>query len=293
MAILLAKKVEIGKGRVDIGEIENVSTSGADTGTLPLARSINSYGNEFQYVSGLKQAKNNTGSYLLEMDVYYTGERSWLAVQAGGRNYPIVLKSPEDATEEQVRYISKYVQEQINSIGTDSLGSFDLDSLARTFLVEEFAKNVDYIRHSSTYMYKDQDSAALMSGPVWDFDLTLGNDRSGLSAGIESESYAFFMYNTSFRQQVRKIFNEELKPLVHKTLLGQEKQGSLASISSMANKIGASQKMNQVIWPSFYGSEYQIVPQSTYEGNITVLQNFVSQRLAWLDYYLHSTQWIA
>ena len=290
---LLAEKVEVGKGRVDIEEIENSSTSGADTDTLPVARSVNSYGNEFQYVSGLKQTKNNTGGYLLEMDVYYTGERSWFAVQAGGRTYHIVLKSPEDATEEQVRYISEYVQEQINNIGTDSLGSFDLDSLARTFLVQEFAKNVDYIRHSSTYMYKDQDSAALISGPVWDFDLSLGNDRSGQSTGLESESYAFFLNNASFRQQVRKIFNEELKPLVQKTLLGQGEQGNLSSISSMVDKISASQKMNHAIWPNFYSSEYQIVPQSTYEGNVAVLQSFVSQRLAWLDSYLNSAEWIS
>lgn len=290
---LLTEKVEVGKGRVDIEEIENTSTSRADTDTLPVSRAVNSYGNEFQYVSGLKQTENNTGGYLLEMDVYYAGERSWFAVQAGGRTYHIVLKSPEDATEEQVRYISEYVQEQINNIGTDSLGSFDLDSLARTFLVEEFAKNVDYIRHSSTYMHKDQNSAALMSGPVWDFDLALGNDRSGQPTGIESESYAFFLNNASFRQQVRKIFNEELKPLVQKTLLGQDEQGGLASISSMVDEISASQKMNQVIWPNFYGSEYQIVPQSTYEGNVAVLQSFVSRRLAWLDSYLNSAEWIS
>ena len=293
---LLAEKVEIGKGRVDIDEIENTSTSGADTETLPLARSVNSYGNEFQYVSGLEQAKNNTGGYLLEMDVYYTGERSWFAVRAGGRTYHIVLKSPEDATEEQVRYISEYVQEQINSIGTDSLGSFDLGSLARTFLVEEFAKNVDYIRHSSTYMFKNQDSAALISGPVWDFDLALGNDpENGCDQpeGFASESYAFFINNDGFRQEVRKIFNEEVKPLIQKTILGQGAQGNLSSVDSLAERIGASQRMNQAVWPSFYGSEYQIAPQGTYDGNIAVLQSFVSRRLAWLDSYLNSAQWIA
>ena len=215
MAILLAKRIEVGKGRVDIDEIENASTSGADTGTLPLARSVNSYGNEFQYVSGLKQAKNNTGGYLLDMDVYYTGERSWFAVQADGRTYHIVLKSPEDATEEQVRYISEYVQEQINSIGTNSLGSFGFDSLARTFLVEAFAKNVDYIRHSSTYMYKYKDSSALVSGPVWDFDLALGNDPENNCdnpKGFASTGYAFFQSNAAFRKQVRKVFNNEPNP---------------------------------------------------------------------------------
>ncbi len=207
MAILLAEKVEVGKGRVDIDEIENASVSGADTRTLPQARSVNSYGNEFQYVSGLKQAKNNTGGHLLEMDVYYTGERSWFAVQAGGRTYHIVLKSPGDATEEQVRYISEYVQEQINGIGTDSL--------ARTFLVEEFAKNVDYIRYSPTYKYKYKDSSALVSGPVWDFDLALGNDPENNCdnpKGFASTGYAFFQNNAAFRKQVRKVFNNEPNP---------------------------------------------------------------------------------
>lgn len=215
MGILLAEKVEVGKGRVDIGEVGNASVSGADTGTLPLAHSVNSYGNEFQHVSGLKQAKNNTGGHLLEMNVYYTGERSWFAIRAGGRTYHIVLKSPEDATEEQVRYISENVQEQINRIGTDSLGSFDLDSLARTFLVEEFAKNVDYIRYSSTYMYKYKDSSALVSGPVWDFGLALGNDPENSCdnpKGFASTGYAFFQSNAAFRKQVRKVFNNEPNP---------------------------------------------------------------------------------
>ena len=61
----------------------------------------------------------------------------------------------------------------------------------------------------------------------------------------------------------------------------------------MVDKISASQKMNHAIWPNFYSSEYQIVPQSTYEGNVAVLQSFVSQRLAWLDSYLNSAEWIS
>jgi hypothetical protein len=70
-------------------------------------------------------------------------------------------------------------------------------------------------------------------------------------------------------------------------------QGNLSSVDSLAERIGASQRMNQAVWPSFYGSEYQIAPQGTYDGNIAVLQSFVSRRLAWLDSYLNSAQWIA
>lgn len=293
---LLAEKVEVGKGRVDIDEIENESTDGADTSELPLDRATNSYGNEFQYVSGLKPTQDNTGGYLLEMDSYYKGERSWFAVKAGDRTYHIVLKSPEDATEEQVRYISEYVQAAINDTSESGLGSFDLDSLARTFLVEEFAKNVDYIRHSSTYLNKDKGSSALISGPVWDFDLALGNDPENGSdkpEGFASAKYAFFLDNTNFRQRVKKIFDEELKPLVQKTLLGQDRQGSLASVDAMANQIGASQKMNQIVWPSFATTSLQITPQATYAGNVEVLQRWITQRVSWLDTYLNSTEWAA
>jgi hypothetical protein len=293
---LLAEKVEVGKGRVDIEEIENESDDGADTSTLPVARSTNSYGNEFQFVSGLKSTQSSTGGYLLEMDDYYHGERSWFAVKVGGRTYHIVLKSPEDATEEQVRYISEYVQSAIDGIDETSLGSFDLDSLARTFLVEEFSKNVDYIRHSSTYMYKDAASSALISGPVWDFDLALGNDPENdcdKPNGFASEEYAFFLGNVSFRKEVLKIFNEELKPLVQKTLLGHGRQGSLASISTMASEIGASQQMNQIVWPSFRNTRYQVTPCGTYDENVDVLHNWVAQRVSWLDSYLNSSNWVA
>lgn len=51
--------------------------------------------------------------------------------------------------------------------------------------------------------------------------------------------------------------------------------------------------MNQVIWPSFKNSPYQIATQATYEKNVTVLQSFISKRLAWLDSYLNSSQWAA
>lgn len=292
---LLAEKVEVGKGRVDIDEIENASTDGTDTSKLPTKHSYNAYCNKFQYVSGLKETENNTGGYLLEMDAYYQSERSWFAVRAGSHVYHIVLKSPEDATEEQVRYISEYVQKAIIDGDTKSLGQFGLDSLARTFLVEEFAKNVDYIRHSSTYLYKDKDSTSLISGPVWDFDLALGNDpENGCDQpeGFASERYAFFINNDDFRQEVRKIFNNELKPLIQKTILGQGTQGNLSSVDSLAERIGASQKMNQVIWPKFYNIMYQIQPQETYAGNVAVLKSWISQRIAWLDAYLNSSKWV-
>lgn len=293
----LSEKVEVGKGRVEIDEIENKSTDGSDIEKHATARATNAYGNEYQYVTGIKQGGNVTGGYLLEMDAYYTAERSWFAVKAGDRTYHVVLKSPEDASQEQVRYISERVQAAFNGITQDSLGGLDLESLARTYLIQEFCKNVDYIRHSSTYLYKEKDKDALISGPVWDFDLSLGNayedDKPQKPEGLQSIAYSgFFVQNTAFRQKVRTVFNNELKPLANSVLLGSKTKGSLASVDTLADTISASQVMNHVIWPNYNTSVYEPPAKDTYQDNVAVLRSWISSRISWLDTYLNSSQWV-
>ena len=61
----------------------------------------------------------------------------------------------------------------------------------------------------------------------------------------------------------------------------------------MASEIGASQQMNQIVWPSFRNTRYQVTPCGTYDENVDVLHNWVAQRVSWLDSYLNSSNWVA
>lgn len=289
---LLAEKVEVGKGRVGIPEIENSSTDSNDIEDHPTAQATNRYGNAFQYVEGVSSPEDITGGYLLEVDEMYAAERSWFTVRAGGYTYHVVLKSPEDASEAEVRYISECVQASIDRLGTNSLGDFDLESLVRTFLVQELTRNFDYLHASSTYLYKGAGGSSLISGPLWDFDLALGNTHQNGAFGYEgliSEDRAFFIQNDAFRQRVRQVFNEELKPLVRDVLLGSQTVGGLRNVSDLAQNLAASQDMNQCMWGFF--SDAYITPSSSYQANVSQLEEWIANRLAWLDTYFNSARW--
>lgn len=172
----LSEKVEVNGGRFDIAELENESEDEVDIESHPAAMGQNSYGNAFKYVTGVKQPADITGGYLVELDqAYYAAERSWFTVQHCDDLLHFVLKSPEDASEDEVRYISERFQDAFDHQNLSSVASYiDVDQLARVFLVEELAKNPDYIKYSSTYFYVDANDALLHAGPVWDFDNAYG-----------------------------------------------------------------------------------------------------------------------
>lgn len=83
-----------------------------------------------------------------------------------------------------MRRISEAFQAAINNASNDSSAfHFDLDSLARVFLLNTFVRNTDFAR-SSTYYYVDKDSKTIYSGPTWDFDQCFG--KVGNSAAVSS-----------------------------------------------------------------------------------------------------------
>ena len=172
---LLSEKAEVGTGRVEIDGIENPAADPRDIGAHATARGRNNYGHEHSCVTGVRQPGNTSGGYLPELDNarYYT-ERSWFKTSLGY----LVPESPEDASSDEVRYMSEKMQEAINNCGGSNAGAhWDVGSFARVFLVEEFAKNPDFVRFSSTHFYEEKDRGLIYSGPPWDFDTAFGMDN--------------------------------------------------------------------------------------------------------------------
>jgi len=64
----------------------------------------------------------------------------------------------------------------------------DVDSLARYYIVQEFTANSD-IGQSSIYFYKDGPGDKLHIGPVWDYDVALGNFDLMPRGGNSTENY--------------------------------------------------------------------------------------------------------
>ncbi len=148
---LICEQVEAGKNRVEIDE----SYDTADTG------------------------------YLIEMDGRAPDEgvegRDYFSIGEGDDLRHYAIKSPdtedEEFTEEHVAFIKDYFEQCMAALDSGDYEQvqalIDVDSFADSYILNELFHCVD-VGFSSFYMYKDVDGK-LCSGPLWDYDLSVGN----------------------------------------------------------------------------------------------------------------------
>ena len=96
------------------------------------------------------------------------------------------MKSPEYASKGEIEYISKYYQDFEDAVitenGKNEAGKhyseyIDVDSFAEYYAFNEWTSNMD-CGLTSTYLYKPVNDV-LYAGPVWDYDIALGNNDIG------------------------------------------------------------------------------------------------------------------
>ncbi|MGI6013455.1 MAG: CotH kinase family protein [Oscillospiraceae bacterium] len=291
---LLSEKTEIGTGRVNIAnleaEIEDCNSTIEDFDELPTAVGTNSYGNSYQYVTGLTTPKDISGGYLLELDFEdrAKAEKSWFQTSNG--KY-VVSKSPEYLSADAMEYISGFYQEFEDAVynggvnpttGKSYTDYVDLESLAKCYLIQELSRNEDAFQ-TSTYFYKPEDEERLYAGPVWDFDAAYGSyaetaDDQSLVAG-QTKLGQKLLSIPGFRAAVQRYYSEELYDLVSEIVLSNSYEASgryLRSILNYATECMDSWQMNRVLW-----SELR-TGGNDYTACITAFQDFISARNEWL-----------
>ena len=185
----LIENVEVGTNRVDITDLEEINeiaNPDIDFKTLPLAgvRGEDSYAQtgSYKWVEIPRTLDVISGGYLLEYELAsrYDKEVSGFITSYG---QPVILKSPEYASKEQVEYIRSYYQEfedaARNSDGYNEKGKhysryIDVDSMAKMYVFQEYLKNLD-AGLTSFYYYKDT-GGTLVAAPAWDFDSAFGRE---------------------------------------------------------------------------------------------------------------------
>ena len=181
-AYTITEKVEIGDNRVEIrdleGDTENLNADALET--YSRGGSVNSIApNSYKYVNIPTDPDDITGGYLLELD-YLDRYRAEVSGFVTDKGQGVVIKSPEYASKAQVEYIRNYFNEAYEALysptGYNSKGKyytdyFDIDSLARIYIIHEFTKTVD-VCSSSFYIYKDV-GGKFCFGPLWDLDHSL------------------------------------------------------------------------------------------------------------------------
>jgi len=298
----ITEKVEIDDNRVEITSLEelneeanpDIDVEECDLGGTRGETSAHEKGS-YKYVKIPNNPEDITGGYLLEfeLDERYDAEVSGFVTEYG---QPIVVKSPEYASKEQVEYIRGFYQEFEDAVlsddGYNSLGKhysdyMDMESMAKMYVYHEYAKNME-VGLSSFYFYKEAGDK-LFAGPVWDFDKALGyeykfgsieladsqgylatgssNDVGGMS--IITLLCRFPEFRRLAAQQWQEIFAPEV-------------DGLIKNIDSVTQEIKASALMDKNKWTEGFARTTAEVAQ--WQGNKVVdLKNFLTMRAKFMS----------
>ncbi|WP_158828664.1 CotH kinase family protein [Mucilaginibacter lacusdianchii] len=254
---LLTSHVEVNENRVNIKELKPTNTSDEDI----------------------------TGGYLLELD-QKMDETYWFKTSQG---LPFSVKSPEDITPQQLKYITGYMQVTENALfatnANDPVEGYakyiNVDSFLKWYLVEEIFQTTDARDFSSIFYYKDR-NGKLGMGPIWDFDTAAGN--VDYAETKNPASFWYIKYGKWFERLSKDpAFVAKVKQRWAQIKDNEVKQ-MFTDIDETAQYLNLSQKRNFTRWPVLNTYVYpNAVVTGSYDKEVAYLKNFLSQRVNWMN----------
>ena len=185
---LVTEKVDVNDAVVDITDLDDLNEAanpGVDIGTLEKLTSGGhaDCGNK-RWTDIPVSPDDISGGYLIEYDgeTYYDEETNGFCTRRGQF---VTVKSPANASGAEIDYISDFCSEAEEALaaedGYNSLGKhysdyYDVDALAKMFVLNEYLLNGD--AGFSSNFFSKQPGGKLVAGPAWDYDTCLHDDRT-------------------------------------------------------------------------------------------------------------------
>lgn len=283
----LCEKVEIDPERVPIKDLEKENKN--------LNREIENcrrFGTERQKGVVLSAEPHDlTGGYLLERDVgeKFSGEISGFSTDILQNRY--TLKEPAYASEAQVDYIGRLVNEMELAVlsedgvnpenGRSYTDYIDMRSFAQKYIVEELTKN-NGGGATSSFFYKPDDAVSkkLFAGPVWDYDKAyarldgINESESDLCylmlRGSDPTALFWYLYqHEEFRQTVSACYEEFFSDYMQ-TILDEK-------IDEYVEEIYTAKDMDEIRWKNVYGGAVD------YAYEVWKIKDFLAARKLFLD----------
>ena len=254
----LTEKVEVSKARLNIGSIDSTDNSGTDL----------------------------TGGYLGEIDNY----RGQTVNYNDFLGLPIGIEDPDPPTATQQAYFqttfgaaeSSMYAPNFQDPATGWQASWDIGSLVNYFLIEELAGNQDADDWSSDYFYKPRGDNRFYRGPVWDMDVSLGNDDYG---AIQSPNVPWVSTQAKWYAQLFKDPNFTAAVKARWQVVGPQLQASLpAYIDTRAAALTLAANNNFQRWPTL-GERIWPNPQvyGSFPGEVGYLKSWLAARMAYMN----------
>ena len=313
-SFILTTRVEVDDNRVEIDNLDDANEDAnpdVDFDTLPLAGTRGQYSGLMEGTQKWVDIPNNpadiSGGYLMEMEIAdrYDGEISGFVSDNG---QPVTFKTPEYATENEVKYISGVYQNfedaAMSEDGKNSNGDYytdlcDVTTFQKFYAINEWASNMD-CGLTSTYFYKPQGDDKLYAGPVWDFDIAFGNNdsnRYGCDYTNPEEFTVCFgrqYKNTIFGQadikKVPTLFNAlcqkedfvaGVKSVWDNEIVKVVNDINTNMIDSYAKKIEGSAVANAIRW-NLYGTSDINTIKSEFKSDVDFVKDFATKRAKFL-----------
>lgn len=286
---LLSEKNSIGKTSVDILDLEKIYEDlNRDYGTdMDIREEPTAAGGTIRYTANIQdpwRAMDGSG-YLLEMNYRNMEEDSCFKTTRG---YAFNVKSPEWCGKAAMTYISSFYQDFEDAVYSENgynaaTGKYyydyvDLDSLVKTFLLQELAYNCDGFRYSQ-YFYLD--GGKLYAGPVWDQEMTFGTGWSGYLPADRVSRFdlgAALANIPGFMGAVKTYYEETFRPMI----------GELDStVRNQYALLKDSAAMNYTLWPLVRvgdpNNANHLWKNADYASVIADLRDWIDLRLETLD----------
>jgi CotH kinase protein len=210
----------------------------------------------------------------------------------GGERVILVYPSGKDATEEQIGYLRRYVEDFERSLSGGGYGNLiDVDSWIDGILLQELAKNVDAYR-SSTYLHK-LPGGKLRLGPLWDFNQAYGN-ASYDERAVDVEGWQVLRARPGswFRKLFRdEAFFERFQDRYRELRAGAlGEQAIFDKLDRDAARLRDAAHRNFERWPILgeviLGNPDP--PPKSYEDEVAFLKKWIQARARWMDEALKS-----
>ncbi len=231
-----------------------------------------------------------TGGYLLELD-WPSADTTFSTTRCG---LPLRVDTPESPTTAQRSWIAGHLN-SVESVlegpgfadpATGYAAWLDVDTFVNWYIINELAMNRDAFR-GSTFFTKDR-NAKLAIGPVWDHDLSMGNNRlmfaqnpgnpEAFSQLGQTCWYSRLLQDPAFVQKVRARW-QAVRASQLDSLPDFVDAQAAALAQSQANNFARWAVLDKADWPT-------VVAPGSHAGEVEYLRWWLQRRIAWLD-----TQW--
>ena len=233
-----------------------------------------------------------TGGYILKKDRLDPGDSGIRTNR--GQTLGLVEPKEEEITSSQRSYILSYLNQFESALYGNNFTDpergyrqyIDAGSFIDHHIMVELCKNIDGYRLSAFY-HKDR-NGKLHMGPVWDFNLALGNanylnggiPQGWYYTGINSEQYPYFprlFQDPEFQQQyVDRWAMLRQGPFRTDALLSQIDEVAVYLNSAQQRNFQRWNILGTYVWPNYFVAD-------TYAEEMDFMKGWLEARLDWYD----------